>query len=338
MNRNEEFEVLFNTASEMPDALSGSVVRSRARYRRRRVPLRAAAIAACLCVAVMGTALATEIVIPRITEAVSGQEHSAYYVGSGLERKAMNDLGDGLNGDLAAGTLRRVWDDRAALEDYLGTSLLSGPELQGAGMIENLEEDISYGWNNDSTLVEFPDARYVLTGLTLDGQPAGNAPEQLKIAAHRVVKNAEVTIRAQIITEHADPAQLEKGLLGMEYLPVHSLLNYVVYDDQGNRTWVTEHITTAEQKFTIDSYEMACGIPAIIVTAEDTVMDSHPNADKAVNPLRGFRSYVGHFIYDGVLYTVFPDAVYDPDLSYPSEDSDMLDVLKYVLNCFELPQ
>ena len=48
-----------------------------------------------------------------------------------------------------------------------------------------------------------------------------------------------------------------------------------------------------------------------------------------------YLEYMGYFIQDGILYSVKPYAVYDPNLSFPMNDYDCLTVLYEVLDLFE---
>lgn len=295
----------------------------------RRVPLRPVLAAACVCMVLVGGAFAgSGISGVLVGRQQSSAEEASYRVQAELGQWKIGEMGQQLRADLTAGDLQKTFDDREDLEDYLGVSLAHSALLENAGIVENLADDFAYGWDLRPELLDAPDARYVLTGDGAEGEP-----EVLKVTAHRVVDNAEVFLDARIITEYASEAELENGLVGENFGPQMRLTVDFVYDENGEIQWdengeAVLDINTyrsAERYFESSEYEMANGLTATIVVVADS-MDEGGN-------MTG-REYIGHFVSDGILYTVRPYAIYNPNMSFPMHDSDMLIVLKTVLDSF----
>lgn len=294
--------------------------------KRRPSLVRAAVIAACVCLVLVGGALGAEHFSGVWTTGEeSGTEQSSYRVNADLETRPLEELGEELQADLAAGTLRPTFDDRDSLEDYLGIELIHSTALENAGIVEDLETAFQYGFDLRPELAVDPNARYVLTGTTVDGEAADGIPEVLKVSAHRVMENSEVYIDARIITEQIDPEVLRQGLLGENFRPLSMVDSQVLFDEEGNAYWEITKYTSAEHEFTTTSYKMPNGIEATIVTATEVYRDG----------TLGAREYAGYFVCDGILYTVRPYAVDDPNQSFPMLDGDMLIVLERVLDTFE---
>ncbi len=298
----------------------------------RRFPLRPILAAACLCLILIGGATAKTLSDVWLEKQQSTTEHSSYRVQTGFRKWTMDSLSAQLRSALETGTLQRCFDTKAALENYLGIALIRSDQLEAAGIVEDLESSIEYGWDLRPELFASPNARYVLTGTTVDGTEMGGAPEVLKVTAHRVMKNTEVFLDARIVTEAADTERLKEGLLGENFHPlIHVHSEYlrdengaIVRDELGRPTVTEVQYYTAEKKFQSSEYKMANGITATIVTATDVALDGST----------GLREYAGYFIHDGILYSVRPYAIYDPSQSFPMRDSDMLSVLKAVLDSF----
>ena len=49
-----------------------------------------------------------------------------------------------------------------------------------------------------------------------------------------------------------------------------------------------------------------------------------------MNP--GFKEFIAYFVQDGILYSVRPYAVYDPDKTFPNINGDELKVLYQILD------
>lgn len=299
----------------------------------RRAPLRIVLAAACVCLALAVGALAVAG-LPGVWlgEQESTVESSSYRVQAELGEWNIETMGQQLREDLAADSLRRTFDDRKSLEDYIGVSLIRSPLLEEAGIVEDLEESIEHGWDIRPELCVDPDARYVLTGTTMDGEEMSGTPEVLKVTAHRVVENAEVYLDARIVTDSADAQALQEGLMGEEFSPLPHIWSdfvrdengYFVTDKKGRPKLEVIEYSTAEKTFDGIEHKMANGITATIVVVCDVEWDGS----------RGFQEYIGYFVSDGILYTIRPYAIYDPHQSFPMNDYDMLKVLKTVLDSF----
>ncbi len=299
--------------------------------------LRTALIAACVCLLLVGGAFAAEhLAGVWLGQVESGKDHSSYQVKADFDRWKLEELGEQLQADLESGTLRRTFEDRSELEDYLGIGLIHSTALENAGIVEDLESAFQYGFNLRPELAIDPDARYVLTGTTVDGEITDGIPEVLKVSTHRVMENAQIYIDARIITEQVDPKVLEQGLLG-EFFEAVPLMDHILsLDEMGRPSWETIHYTSAEKIITSEPYVMGNGIEATIVTVEtvERWVESQKEADWPFEG-HGSRDYIGYFVEDGVLYSVRPYGVDDPKQSFPNLDSDMLTVLMRVLDTFE---
>jgi len=283
--------------------------------------------AACIFAAMMAcTALAREQTVVSTVSILSGQDAASYSVSANLKQYSPDRLGNGLQNDLVAGEINRVFYDRQELEDYLGFQLVSSPELEAAGINEGLATDFEYGFDLYPELTIAPDARYVVTGTMMDGTTAEGTPEVLIITSHRVMRNSDVYITAQIILseiEKGDTVTLSGESFEPVLLPYHELI--INPDNPLDYEVSTTDYVSAEKKFFSYQYTMDCGDVATIMEISDVEMDG----------LAGFTQYTGYFVRDGILYSIKPYSVYDPNLSFPMNDYDMLTVLKDVLDSFE---
>ena len=300
---------------------------------RRKVSSRPILAAACVCLALVGGAFAANgLYGVQVGRQQSSVEESSYRVQAEFGCWEIETMGEQLREDLKADSLQRSFADRESLEDYLGVFLIHSAALEESGIVEDLEVSIKYGWDVRPELTADPNVRYVLTGTTVDGEEMNGTPEVLKVTSHRVMENAEVFIDARIVTDRADPETVSGGLAGETFAPrkeiwvefVRDEDGKILEDENGPLTKI-DYYTTAEKEFTAEEYEMANGLTATIITAADVLLDGSTS----------FREYFGYFISDGILYTVYPYAIYDPSLSFPMLDSDMLIVLETVLDSFE---
>ena len=309
---------------------------------RRNTPLRLGLTAACVCLILMGGVFAAgQLARVRMGDAQSGEDHSEYQVSVDLTQEdEEKTFSEKLNNDLNNGTLERAFMDRAVLEEYLGFSLIHSETLESAPINEHLERDFEYGWNLRPELAVAPDARYVLTATDYDGAEMAGFPEVLKITIHRVVENYTVYMDARIITGRAD-GQID--LMGEEFEPEplldHKLLvdenGYLILDENGNAIMETIQYKSAEKIFTSESYVMANGIEATIVTIE-TPDPSLERAKEAGIPTEGhgFCDYIAYFVHDGILYSVMPYGIYDNTIPGNYVNGHELTILKHILDSF----
>lgn len=300
--------------------------------------LRTALVAACVCLALVGGAFAAEhLAGVWLGQVESGEDHTAYQVQADFGQWKLDEMGRQMRADLECGELRRAFDDKAELEKYLGVKLAVSETLEQASIVDTLEQSIEHGWDLRPELEIDPDARYILSGMTMGNVEMTGEPQVLKVTTHRVVDNFEVFLDARIVTEHADPAQLAQGLLG-EFFDAENLIDHriVSFDENGNAVYETIHYTSAEKVITSEPYVMANGTEAIIVTVE-TVERWIEHQKESGLPFEGhgFCDYIGYFVQDGILYSVWPYAVYDPYVDHNYVNGYGLTVLKTVLNSFQ---
>ena len=300
--------------------------------------LRTALIAACACLVLVGGAFAAEhLAGVWLGQVESGEDHSSYQVQADFGQWKLDAMGQQLQEDLERGELRRTFDDKAELEEYLGAKLAVSETLEQASIVDTLEQSIEHGWDLRPELEVDPDARYVLSGMTMDNMETAGDPQVLKVTTHRVVDNFEVFLDARIVTEYADPAQLAQGLLG-EFFDAENLIDHqiVSFDENGDAVYETIHYTSAEKVITSEPYVMANGTEAIIVTIE-TVERWIEQQKESGLPFEGhgFCDYIGYFVQDGILYSVWPYAIYDPYVDHNYVNGYELTVLKTVLNSFQ---
>lgn len=303
--------------------------------------LRMGLAAACVCLILTGGVFAAgQLARVLMSEPKSSEEHSEYQVSVDLTQEEEKTFSEALVSDLENGTLQRAFMDRAELEEYLGFALIHSEMLENAPINEHLERDFAYGWNLRPELAFAPDARYVLTGMSYDGAEMAGFPEVLKISVHRVVENFTVYIDARIITGSVD-GQID--LTGEEFEPEplldHKLLvdenGYLILDENGNAIMETVQYESAEKIFTSESYVMANGLEAIIVTIE-TPNPTLERAKEAGIPTEGhgFRDYIGYFVHDGILYSIIPYGIYDNTIPGNYVNGRGLTILKHILDSF----
>ena len=302
----------------------------------RYTPLRIGLTAACVCLVLMGGVFAAgQLAKVRMGNAQSNVDHSEYQVSVNLTQEDEKSFSEALASDLENGTLQRAFMDRAKLEKYLGFSLIRSEMLENAGINEHLEEDFTYGWNLRPELAVAPDARYVLTATDYDGAEMTGFPEVLKISMHRVVENREFYIDARIITGSVD-GQID--LSGEKFDPeplIHSEPmrdenGQIMFDENGNLIVETTHYKSAEKCFYSESYTMANGIEATIITIE-TLEPWMLELREAGEDIKGFCEYTAYFVHEGILYSVRYWAVYDNTLPV---NGSALSSLKHILDSF----
>lgn len=309
--------------------------------RARKNPLQWGLAAASVCLVLMGGVFAAgQFAKVLVSEPQSGVDHSEYQVSVDLQEEEEKAFSTVLTNDFAHDTLQRAFADRTALEAYLGFGLIHSELLETAGINEHLERDFAYNWNLRPELAVAPDARYVLTATTYDGEEMRGVPEVLKISTHRVVENYTVYLDARIITGSMD-GQID--LLGEEFAPEplidHQLLvdenGYLILDENGEAIMQTTLYESAEKIFHSESYVMANGIEATIVTVE-TPDPSLQRAEEAGLPTEGSGvcDYIGYFVYDGILYSIRPYGIYDNTIPDNYVNGRELMILYHILDSF----
>ena len=304
--------------------------------KRRIRPLRVALIAACVCLALVGGAFAAHLSGVWLGEQIVGEDSSSFRVEANLVQWEMNDLGEQLQSDLEQGTLRRSFQTRGELEEYLGIELIGHSILETAPIVDTLKVDFQYNWNLRPELKIDPDARYVLSGMTTDNVEMGKDPQVVKVTTHRVVDNFEVYTDARLITEYAGVEEIERGILGEFFDDEPMIDTFLSFDENGEPVWEAVNYRSAEKIFTSEQYVTANGLEATVVTVE-TVDRWVERQKESGLPFEGHgaRDYVGFFVYNGVLYTVRPWAIYDNTVPMNCDDTYALKVLKSVLDGFE---
>lgn len=317
--------------------------------------LRIALAAACICLILTGGVFAAgQLARVFISQSQSSEEHSEFHVSIDpllYDKNALQQqpdkqfstsgcFSDKLTNDLENDTLQRAFMDRAELEEYLGFSLIHSETLESASINEHLEQDFAYNWNLRPELAVAPDARYVLTATTYDNAEMTGFPEVLKITMHRVVENFEVYMDARIVTGSVD-GQIE--LIGEEFEPEplldHKLLvdenGYLILDEHGNAIMETVQYESAEKIFSYESYVMANGLEAIIVTIEtpDPTLERAKEAGIHTEG-HGFRDYIGYFVHNDILYSIMPYAIYDNTIPGNYVNGTELTILKHILDSF----
>lgn len=309
--------------------------------RARKNPLQWGLAAACVCVVLMGGVFAAgQFAKVLVSEPQSGIDHSEYQVSVDLQEEGEKAFSAVLRNDLENGALQRAFTDRTALEEYLGFALVHSELLETAGINEHLERDFAYNWNLRPELAVAPDARYVLTATTYDGEEMRGVPEVLKISTHRVVENYTVYLDARIVTGNVE-GQID--LIGEEFAPEplldHQLLvdenGYLILDENGEAIMQTTQYKSAEKIFHSESYMMANGIEATIVIVE-TPNPTLQRAEEAGLPTEGsgFCDYIGYFVYDGILYSVRPYGIYGNTIPGNYTNDHSLTILYHVLDSF----
>lgn len=294
----------------------------------KKLPLRLMVAAACICAAMAaGVVFAESRAVVDAEVNVSTQDEASYTMSAYLRSRDTDRFGAELQEQLSTGNVSGAFYSREDIEKYLGFSLISAPELEAAGINEGLATDFGYGFDIRPELAAAPDARYVVTGENIDGSAAEGTPDVVKISGHRIMRNAEVYIEARILVNQNEDMEYAYVLTGEQYEPELLPHHEIIFnpDDYTDYEVITTDYYSAEKKFTIYQYNMENGDVATIVHVINVEMDG----------TNGFTDYHGYFIHDGILYSVYPYAVYDPDLSFPMNDYDMLTVLREVLDSFE---
>ncbi len=301
-------------------------------------PLRMGLTAACVCIILIGGVFAAgRIAGVEMNDPQSGVDHSEYNVSVDLTQEERT-FSDQLVIDLNRDTLQRAFMARDELENYLGFPLIHNELLESAPINGHLEQDFAHNWNLRPELAVAPDARYVLTGMSYDGTEMSGFPEVLKVSTHRVVENFTVYIDARVITGSVDG---EIDLMGEEFEPEpmldHKLLvdenGYLILDEDGNAIMETTQYKSAEKIFYSETYLMANGIRATIVTIETVEPWVLEQREKGYNVM-GFCEYIAYFVHDGVLYSVMPYAIYDNTIPGNYVNGHELTILYQVLDSF----
>lgn len=302
------------------------------RPKERRYPLRTALIAACLSTALVSTVFAVGYVTEngifkpkepkdvKITAEISGEDFSSYQLEATVSLRSGDALRPEVKEDLAAGNLPISFADADSLESYLGIPLLGNPLLDKAESVGDVADSIAHGWTLCPELAADPTARYLVS------DASERIPGLIRITSHRVAYNTEVYIRAYLMTNEGESVVPMKDLPGEDFLPTPMIDSTLVKNENGEWEWITEHYVSANYRFTAEVYEMENGIEATVVTAH--MIDRSGE--------ESFREYAAYFVADGVLYSVRPYAVYDPEQASGREtDTSMLSVLRNVLDGFE---
>ena len=97
----------------------------------------------------------------------------------------------------------------------------------------------------------------------------------------------------------------------------------------------TVQYESAEKIFSSESYLMANGIEATIVTAE-TPSPFLERAKEAGIPTEGsgVLEFIGYFVHDGILYSIRPYSIYDNTIPGNYVNGHELTILKHILDSF----
>ncbi|MBR4953656.1 MAG: hypothetical protein IKZ30_03980 [Oscillospiraceae bacterium] len=266
---------------------------------------------------------------PIVINEYSSQESSSYEVVVSLKAHKLSEFSTVLQGDIASGRVERAFDTKQELEAYLGISLIAAPELENAEIVPDVAQSYEYNFEIIRPQYEFaPEARYVVTGVDYHGSISAH-PEIIKVSIHRVIRNTECYIDALILTEYAETNGGGVAVLAESFPALTGLHNNSWFDENGEYQIESIQYSSALKNFAIKEFEMENGCIATIVTATDV-------CPICLNEkCEGYREYRGHFVADGVLYSVLPLGIADPTQSFPIQDSDCLSVLKSVLKLFE---
>lgn len=266
---------------------------------------------------------------PIVINEHCAQEKSSYDVVVQLKQHKTSEFSDSLQADMASGKVERAFDSRAEVEKYLGFSLISAPDLESAELVSDLAQSYENNFEIIRSQYKFaPEARYIVTGVNTRGEMSAR-PEIIKISIHRVVRNTECYIDAIILTEYASLNGVTIAVLGENYPALSGMHHEKWFDENGDYQVETTHFKSAMKDFTTSEYKMPNGCTATIVTS--TGICPICLTDKC----NGNKEYNGHFVSDGILYSILPFAISDPAQSFPMNDYDMLSVLKSVLQLFE---
>jgi len=293
------------------------------------------AFAVCLFIVLPLTALGIEKLFPNVRLGAQSvtKELSSYNAVADLVPWSANQFSTPLQNDLRTGTVRHVFHDKDSLKQYLGIDFATSKALENAELVADLDAAFEYGFALRPQLALDTSARYILTACDLEGDPAALNPDTLKISGHRVFMNTEVYLDAWIILDSVTKEEMEIGILGENFPPVSGFTLDMVYDEYGNFALDSNGdpvatltpFTSCEYEFEETVYTMANGNVASIVTSRFKEPDG----------TYGIQEYMGYFIQNGILYTVRPYAIYNPEESFPSLDKDNLIVLHAVLDTFE---
>lgn len=305
--------------ARIENALNEKTVHSSVSYK----PFRVAVIAACVALLLVGCAVAAVEIfgMPAIVGEQTGEDASSYKVTAEVRFfKFGEDLAE-LGTSIENGNLRTSFESKAELEKYLGLMLVESPILENAGVVENLEESIEYGFDLYPALMKDANARFVVSMLDGDRAECTEDPHIITITSHRVIKNMEFYIEASIFTELFDEEKLKDGVLTDNYEPSAYLITTLTRDENGEIKIETEDCYDALYNFTTVEYEMNNGNKALIVTAE-----------KYIGVDSSFKEYIAYFVQNGVLYSIRPYAIYDPGIDGDYVNGYGLSVLYEVLD------
>jgi len=293
------------------------------------------AFAACLCIILPITVLGIEMILPGVklgNQSVT-DDMSTYRTVADLIPRPAEHFSNTLQSDLHSGTLRQVFHDKNSLESYIGFDIAQSEDLESAAIVADLDEAFKYGFTLRPQFAVDTSARYILTSCDLDGNYAIKNPDALKVSSHRVFMNTEVYLDAWIILECATAEDIENGMLGENFPRINGFTMEMVYDDNGSLALDSngEPIATltpfssSEYEFDESVYTMANGNIATIITSRFREPDGS----------YGIYEYMGYFVQNGILYSVRPYAIYNPEENFPSLDKDCLTVLKAALDTFD---
>ena len=197
-----------------------------------------ALIAACLCVAVVGTVIASETLGVQIFGAFSTPGRSGYSVLADLQTYEMEQFSQALQEDLELNQPQITHDTLRSAADYVGLPVLSNH------LLEQSEPGSA-----------FTSPYIVQTDLSVEGDIiTKGAPEKVAIRFERLIDHVFVSVDIIAFTEYADlsdgiPASIGPGTA-------------LVYDSMGKLIGTQ----TFQYEFSSENYPMANGDTATVVS------------------------------------------------------------------------
>lgn len=309
-------------SAQIEKALKGKTVRQNSLHK----PLRVAVAFSCAVFLLVGCAViaAEYFKAPEITDETIGEGASSFAVTADVN---LFDLASDLpkvNEAIQKEALPTSFDSKEELESYLGIALVDWPALEQCGIVETLEKSFEYGFYLYPALRTDPNARYVLTLWDKNGQICRSSPHRITVTSHRVYENMEVYVQAAIYTNAFDLSKLEQGILTEYFPPTSYIISTLVPDGKGGFRYDTEYCYDALYDFTTETYQMKNGNSALIVTAEKYLGDDTPAKD-----------YMAYFVQDGILYTVRPWGIFDPQIEDSYSGQRSLSILYKLLDRVE---
>lgn len=272
-------------------------------------PLRAGLAAACLCLALVGTACAAVWAFGRVEVVNEVHEpfRAGYSVMGDVGRFSMGQFSQTLQEDAAAGNHFASMKDWQSVKNYVGLPLMDSRLLM---------EDSEHG----QILVNGDPFGVFMMGLE-DGMARaledGEQPQVVRVLTESVVDNWVVSVTVFAATEYAD---LEQGLPGLsvehrqDYSgPTAHSFTSGDYVEQGlpglGVEYPQDYNGPTAHSFTSEDYRMACGETASIV------YDGYFDFD------------IAFFTHDGLLYQVRALGVEDGEAEYPTGEEVLLKAL-----------